>query len=221
MPRRSLADSAYRRLKADILACRLLPGTMLAAAELAERYEMSRTPVHEALKALCRDGFLMVLPRVGYVVTPVTVGDIEDIFDLRMNLEVLGAGLAAERATEPDVESLRAQHEAAKKNAASGSTEDPAHLESLIAGNRDFHVGVAALSGNDRLARMVGGLLDEGQRIYSRYFRPHRGSPTRDRHADVIEALAAGDAAAAREAMAAHVGDMREGALAEATATLE
>ncbi len=211
----SLASAAYRRLKADILACRLLPGTMLAALELAERLDMSRTPVHEALKALCHEGLLRVIPRVGYIVTPVSVSDIDGIFDLRLALEVLGAGRAAERGGERDVANLRDQQRRAKANL--GSPDDPAYLESLIAGNREFHVSVAALSGNQRLARMVGGLLDEGQRIYFLYFRSGR-TAAGDPHEDVLRALAARDPDAARQAMAAHINDLREGTLSEATA---
>ena len=208
---RSRADAVHYQLKADIVACRLLPGTMLAAAQLAERFDVSRTPVHEALKALCQEGLLRVLPRVGYIVTPVTVQDIDEIFDLRLSLEVLGAGRAAERVSDAAVESLRAQNAQAQENLASGSMDDPSHLESLMAGNRRFHTGVAALSGNRRLARIVGGLLDEGQRVYFLYFRTGRRPPPGDAHDDVIRALAARDAGAARDAMAAHVQDMWEG----------
>lgn len=216
----SLAGRAYRQLKADILACRLLPGAMVGAAQLAERLGMSRTPVHEALKALCQEGLLQVLPRVGYIVTPVAVSDIVHIFDLRLSLEVLGAGHAAERATDRDVAILRGQHERARQSSTGGSLDDPAHIESLITGNRDFHVSVAALSGNHRLARIVGGLLDEGQRIYFLYFRSRRPPALGDPHHDVIEALAARDPSAACEAMATHIGDQRDGTLSEATAVL-
>jgi len=214
----SLAESAYRQLKADILTCRLLPGTMLGAPQLAESLEMSRTPVHEALKTLCQEGLLIVEPRVGYRVTPVTVRDIEEIFDLRLLIEAHGAGLAARRAATRDVEILRGQHERAQENVGSGSVDDAAYLESLMAGNRAFHVSVAAMSGNQRLARIVGGLLDEGQRIYFFYFLAHR--PLVDAHAPVIDALAARDPNAAREAMAAHIREQAEGTLIEATAVL-
>ncbi|MGH8571154.1 MAG: GntR family transcriptional regulator [Gammaproteobacteria bacterium] len=216
--RPSLAESAYRQLKADILACRLLPGTLLGAPQLAESLEMSRTPVHEALKALSQEGLVIVAPRVGYRVTPVTVRDIEEIFELRLLNEVHGAGLAARRAASADVSILRARHESAQENLGSGSSGDPAYLESLIAGNRDFHVSVAAMSGNRRLARIVEGLLDEGQRIYFLYFRTHK--PLVDTHAPVIAALAARDPETAREAMASHIREQAEGTLAEASAVL-
>jgi len=214
----SLAESAYRRLKADILGCRLLPGALLGAPQLAESLEMSRTPVHEALKTLCQEGLLIVEPRVGYRVTPVTVHDIEEIFDLRLLNEVHGAGRAAGRAARRDVEILRAQRQRGAEIVAAGSVDDLAHLESLMASNREFHVSVAAMSGNARLARIVGGLLDEAQRIHFLYFLTHR--PSVDRHTPVIDALEARDPDAAREAMAAHIREMAEGTLAEASAVL-
>ncbi len=207
----SLAGSAYQQLKADIVSCRLVPGTMLGAQQLAERFEVSRTPVHEALKALCQDGLLKVVPRVGYIVTPVTVADIDEIFDLRLSLEVLGAGLAAERVTDGDIAGLRAQHNRAQANLATGTVDDPAFLDSLIAGNREFHVTIAGLSGNERLAQIVGGLLDEGQRIYFLRFRSDRPPPPGDPHADIVRGLEARDPDAARSAMAAHIHDTREG----------
>jgi len=207
----SLAGSVHRQLKADIVACRLLPGSMVGAAHLAQRFDVSRTPVHEALKALCQEGLLRVLPRVGYIVTPVTASDIDDIFDLRLSLEVLGAGRAAELVTDRSVANLRAQHARAQDNLGRGSLDDPSYLQSLMAGNREFHTTIAALSGNQRLARIVGGLLDEGERIYFLYFRSGRPDPPGDPHVAIVDALQARDPRAARAAMTAHIEDQREG----------
>ena len=214
----SLADSAYRHLKAQILSCRMTPGTLLGAPQLAESLEMSRTPVHAALKRLCEEGLLDVEPRVGYRVTPVTVKDIEEIFDLRLLNEVHAAGLAAARAARRDVEILRGQHKRAHAKAGTGSVDDPDFLAALVGGNRDFHLSVATMSGNVRLARIIARLLDEGQRIYFLYFLADR--PLTDWHTPVIDALAARDPEAAREAMAAHIRSQAEGTLAEATAVL-
>jgi len=214
----SLAGVAYRRLKADILACRLLPGAMLGAPRLAESLEMSRTPVQEALKALTMERLLIAAPRVGYRVTPVTVRDVEEIFSLRLMLEVPAAGLAAERAATRDVEILRAQDARAQEHGEQGAVEDPAYLEWVILNNREFHVSIAAMSGNQRLAKSIAALLDEGQRIYYLYWLAPR--PDWDPHTSIVNALAARDPEAARQAMAAHLNDQSEGALSEATAAL-
>ncbi len=216
--RASLAESAYQQVKAQILSCQLMPGSMLGAQPLAESLEMSRSPVTEALKRLEQEGLVLAVPRVGHQVTPVTLRDIEEIFDFRLILEVPAAGLAAARAATPDVNILRAQHKRAKQHVQTGSPRDPEYLEATIANNREFHVSVAAMSGNDRLARSVGALLDEGKRFYYLYYRSK--APTQDPHAAIIEALANRDPEAARDATAAHVRDQAEVILAEATGVL-
>ncbi|MDQ6779236.1 MAG: GntR family transcriptional regulator [Actinomycetota bacterium] len=209
--RSTLAANVHRQLKADIIACRALPGAMLAASQLAERFQVSQSPVHEALKTLCREGFLRVLPRVGYIVTPVSGSDVDEIFDLRLSLEVFGAGQAAQRVTDQDLARLREQHARALQNVGRGSLDDPAHLESVMAGNRQFHTMIATLSGNHRLSGIVGGLLDEGQRIYFLYCRPGRSIQAQDPHEDIVRALASRDPGAARAAMAAHIEAQRRG----------
>lgn len=133
-------------------------------------------------------------------------------------LEVPAAGLAAKRAATRDVDIRRAQYQRAKAECASGSAEDPVHLQSVVRNNREFHVSIATMTGNRRLAQSVGALLDEGQRIYYLYFlAPKRAW---DAHTPIIDALAARDPDAAREAMAAHLHDQAEGTLAEATSVL-
>ncbi len=214
----SLAEAAYRHIKAGILSCRLLPGTMLGAPHLAESLEMSRTPVQEALKALAREGLLIATPKVGYRVTPVTVHDIEEMFALRLMLEVPAAGLASERAATRDVEILRARDADAQANASDGSVENHAYLESVIQNNKEFHVSIATMSGNQRLAKSIAALLDEGRRIYYLYWLAPR--PDWDPHTLIIDALAARDPDAARQAMAAHLEDQAEGTLSEATSVL-
>jgi len=207
----SLSAVAYGELKAAIIGCTLMPGTMLAAQQLAERLQMSRTPVHEALKALSREGLVRVVPRVGYIVTPVTASDIDEIFALRLSLEGLGAALAAERITDRDVASLLEQSARGRALEGSGSTWDPSFLRSLIASNREFHVRIAALSGNRRLAGIVGDLLDAGERTYFLYYRPGHPRPAASPHDAVVHALEARDGGAARAAMETHIRDSLAG----------
>lgn len=209
-PTGSLVRSAYEQVKAAILACHLRPGTMVFAAELAERLEMSRTPVHEALKTLCQEGLLTVKPRRGYVVTEVLERDIRENFELRLSLEVLGAGLAAERASPQGIAALRDQCARAQENLSRAAWQDPAFLQSLIAGNTEFHVLVAALADNQRLERMVAGLLEENQRTYFLYYRSSGAPATEDHHGQILRAIVARDPNAAREAMGVHLSEAQE-----------
>jgi DNA-binding GntR family transcriptional regulator len=200
----SLARSAYERIKRDVLACELRPGDIVAGARLARRYGVSRTPVHEALKMLCSEGLLRVIPRVGYVVSQVTVADVREVFQLRLTLELLAAELAASRATAADLARF-----ATIENKARGPGEETTRIEYRLAAadaNRDFHIAIAALSGNRRLPHMIQLLLDESQRILLLDPRfSDEGQVMSQEHAAVVAALGARDPQAARAALGHHI----------------
>ena len=91
----SLAEQAYIRLRHEILTCILSPGQVVSERELARRYEVSKTPIREALTQVCHDGLMQRLPGRGYMVAPITTKDIRELFDLRLILEVAAAEQAA------------------------------------------------------------------------------------------------------------------------------
>lgn len=95
-PNISLSEQAYLRLRQEILICNLAPGEVVSERVLARRYEMSKTPIREALTQVCREGLMQRLPGRGYMVAPITIQDIRELFDLRLILEIA----AAERAVQ-------------------------------------------------------------------------------------------------------------------------
>lgn len=210
-PTSALANTAYRQVKVAILTCRLRPGAMVFAAELAERLQMSPTPVHEALKALCREGLMHVKPRRGYVVSELSERDIKENFELRLMLEVPAARLAAERASTEAIAALTAQNDGARRRVAAGPQSDPlTFLEAVNAGNQEFHVGVARMSGNERLERTVAALLEETQRAFHLYGRAPKDPSTSDHHGQILRAITARDPDTAHDAMAAHLHEAQE-----------
>lgn len=98
----SLADMAYDRLKADLFDLALLPGDAFTEAEVVNVLGVSRTPVRQALQRLAREGFVQVSSRSGWRVRPFDFDRFENLYDLRIILE-----LAA-------VDRLCAMHEPAK-----------------------------------------------------------------------------------------------------------
>lgn len=200
----SLAARAYRQVKQDILSGRLLPGQIFLGARLAETLRMSRTPVHEALKTLSRDGLVQVIPRVGYVVSPVTVNDVHEIFQLRLVLETMGAELAAARATPRDIELLK--RFTVRGRPKPGGNSDALFVQASQA-HRDFHLLIASLSGSRRLVDLIGNLLDESQRILAvdplnRQHVDLLGLPS---HLRMIRAIEAHDRREAVEAVVSHL----------------
>lgn len=191
-PAPRLTDKAFHAIKRDILECRLLPGTEVTERELAARHGMGKVPLREALIRLSQEGLLQSIPRSGYRITPVTVQDVEDIFELRFLLEPAAARRAAGRI---DRALLTRLNELCKAGYEPG---DRTSESAFLRANRQFHVAIADASGNHRLARVLGQLLEETERLF------HLGLAVRDRteemkheHEDLLVALVAGDRDAA------------------------
>ena len=106
LPRAStLADVTYHRLREDILLGYLRPNAPLVETELAERLEVSRTPVRESLQRLAKEGLITSKSRRWFVLEQ-TLKDIRESYDIRAALEGYAARLATERATESQIDAL-------------------------------------------------------------------------------------------------------------------
>lgn len=81
----SRRDAAYRQLKQAIIARSFPPGELVNERSLAQRLSMSRTPVREALQMLGAEGWVTVLPWKGVIIRPVTLEDIDEVFQLRLD----------------------------------------------------------------------------------------------------------------------------------------
>ena len=195
---RLLRSDVFRALRADILACRLAPGAELREAELAERFAVSKSPVRDALTRLVHDGLVIVMPRQGYRVAPISLKDVRDIFQYRCVLECACARIAAERS---DAQALAALDRFR-------SFEPHAYPDGFIGYNRDFHQSVARLSGNARLIDAAASQIDQMDRVIALSVNAMRGhDPARlvREHADIIDALQARDARRAASLMQRHV----------------
>jgi DNA-binding GntR family transcriptional regulator len=84
----SLADQAYAQLKTSIYDFQLLPGDRFSESEIGDRLQMSRTPVREALFRLQREGYVEVLFRSGWQVRPFDFQQFEQLYDVRIMLEI-------------------------------------------------------------------------------------------------------------------------------------
>lgn len=91
------SDTAYASLRDEILHWRLLPGTVLAEVEQAERLNVSRTPIREAFARLTAEGLLVALPGRGLVVSELSRDTVLELFELRLVLEAEAARLVADR----------------------------------------------------------------------------------------------------------------------------
>jgi DNA-binding GntR family transcriptional regulator len=202
---KNLSDQAVEALRHDILTCRLMPGAAISESLVTERLSFGRAPVRAALARLAEEGLVQAQPRRGWVVSMVTIRDIHEVFDLRLLLEPEGARRAAGRVG--DATTLRRLDGVCGRGYRAGDHDSAL---AFLAANRDFHVAVAALSGNQRLERQIARLLDEATRmLVLGLARRDRSGEMAHEHRALISALAAGDAAEAAEQMRAQVAASR------------
>jgi DNA-binding GntR family transcriptional regulator len=163
--------------------------------------DVSSTPTREALLVLEHEGLIDPIPRTGYLVTPISIRDLQEIFHLRSVLEVEAIRLAVENITEEDInyleENNRKESEIFEKTNQNNG-EEYIHAYKL---NFEFHLRIAAASGNKRLAKLIEELLSEMERILAR--DPFIAYPKQ--HVAIIKALKDRDVKASREAMIEHI----------------
>ena len=196
-------NGVYERLRREILSGVIPPGEFLLEENLAERFEISRTPLREAFIHLYRDGLLQKGPYKGYVVTEVTLATYREIFQLRMLLEPASAKLAAQNPN--TARSLDQAEQTVERMDILAKPELTAE-ELLEAGELDstFHNCIAQASENRRLLKFIDELNNARQFNYAKY--PNRPlDETVREHRGVLKAIKSGDAAKAEQAMLHHI----------------
>jgi len=195
-----LSAVAYEAIQGDIIRCRLLPGAEFTENALVSRYQLGKTPVRQALARLAQEGLVRILPRRGYLVAPISIKDVQDIFALRLLLETEGVRLAAGKV---DGERLRRLDEICSAGYDPGNPDSAAEFLRV---NTEFHVTIAQASGNDRLASIVAQLLRDMERIFHVGLRlRNRSEEMAHEHRDLVAALVAGDGEAAKRIDAAQI----------------
>lgn len=194
------AEGLRDALEEEILMGTLRPGDRLEEPALAERFGVSRTPIREALHHLAAAGLIETHGRRGTFVAEIGPRRLLEMFDVMAGLEAMCAERAARRATEAEVETIRAAHLACAEAAADGDADG------FYYANERFHEGIRAASRNGFLVEQADGL--------QRRLKPYRRLQLRARgrlrlayeeHGRILEAIEAGDGPAAAAAMRAHV----------------
>lgn len=198
--RSTLTDQAIVALRAAIVDGRLAPGELTSVARLAERLGVSRTPVREALLHLARQGLVRFEKNRGVRILESSAHDLDEVFSLRLLLEVPAARRAAELATEDDLDALAA----ALAAMASRMAEDDE--AGFMEHDKAFHETILRVAGNRRLVAVIAGLRDAVR---------FRGASTVGRgrdlraiyveHERLLEAMRAGDGEATAAAMRDHL----------------
>jgi DNA-binding GntR family transcriptional regulator len=102
----SLSELAYKVIKEAILSLKIRPGAVLSIGYLADRLEVSRTPVRDAVLWLERDGLVTLIPHKGVRVLEISAKDIEKMYELRILLESYAAKVATTQLSPDELERL-------------------------------------------------------------------------------------------------------------------
>lgn len=204
-PPRSRADSVYDAVKQDILDYRLAPGDRFTETEVAERLQVSRTPVREALFRLEREGYLEVRHRNGWLVRPLDFDTLDHFYDLRLVLEQTAVRrlCAREPVRTADGRNPLSALTAIWLAPPAERMEDGEQVARL---DESFHIDLVAAAGNPEMAR-VHRAATERIRIVRRldFTQTDRIAKTYDEHGMILRAIGARDAAQACALLRAHI----------------
>ena len=190
----------FRELRRAIIMGQSSPGERLDVVAIADRFNISITPVRDALNMLNQEGLVTIKPRSGYFVTPITLKELRDMLELRKILELAAIDIAIHKITDAQIEPLRQVH-------ASYTGDDDESYDRYTDENRLFHCLIAQASGNMELTKTLGHLLDRLARfmVFQR-----AGKSMEDTHSQIVAALQAHDSQAARNALLNDIENSRE-----------
>ncbi|MCP1676730.1 DNA-binding GntR family transcriptional regulator [Natronocella acetinitrilica] len=198
-------DDAYLRIRRDIISCQLSPGQRFTEAELMDRYEIGKATCRNALLRLLQDGFVVSQPRRGYFVKPISVKDVDEVFDLRLELEPMAARLAVGRV---DLDQLVRWEKACREDCVEMDIAD--QIKVFLDANKEFHMTIAAASDNRRLHSFMRSLLDEMSRLAALGFGFGGLKPgIKSDHESMLDAFRNGDGEEAARIARRHVDAFR------------
>lgn len=192
-------ERVYRQLKGWILDGRMRPGDLLSEAELARQCETSRTPVREACNLLSQEKWIQRLRHRGYVMTPISIRDIVEVYEYRKLLECFNAERVAACATAEEVKELRDMV----------SVEDRPNLvmSEVLETNQNFHLRLGEVARNQRIFDQLRLTLEYVHRLdVLSTQQNNRPVP----HRDIMRAIEARNVQEAGRAMAEHISVSRD-----------
>lgn len=205
--RSGLAEQAYEHIKAQFLDGRYKANIWLPVEEIVAEIGTSRQPVMDAMKRLAMEGYVEIVPQVGTRIIERSIQEIHDFYRFFAAGEALSAELVAERASPNDVVTLRlisAQIGELSKLGA-GSAEQ-GRLYRLL--NRRLHGEIRKIMKSPALATIMESMGDRSDFYISVSNLPvfaQNLKQAQAEHEEIIDAIAKGDAAAARKAMEEHI----------------
>jgi len=177
-----VVEKVYRQVKEMAVEYRFRPGERVNEVELAQKFNVSRTPVRQALSRLVHEEFVTFVPNRGFYAREITPEDVRQVYEYRALIECGAYRLACQRATPEQI--------AEAERLWTEQTSTTQNSEELGEADEAFHIAIAEMAGNPHITTA---LRDVNAKL--RFFRridlenPTRCNKTYDEHAAVLDAL--------------------------------
>lgn len=188
LPRLNLHEMLVTGIRDMIAQGEIRPGDKISEQALCRRFDVSRTPLREALKVLAAEGMIQLRPRQSPIVATISGQEIEELFPVMAALEALAGELLCRRITDEEIAELQAIHARMMESYAVG--DEPAYLAS----NRAFHQSLFTFARNPTLEAFYLQALNRTRafRFIVRKSEANWQNAVAD-HVRIIEAVAARD----------------------------
>lgn len=195
----TLTETLRAKIEQSIYDGELQLGEAISDKRLCERYEASRTPVREALLQLAAQGLVEIVPRSGMFVAKASLKELASLLEVFTQMESIAASLAARRMTGEQRCML------AKAHAANQTHVDKGDVPAYRQGNAEFHEIIYRGCANEILADQIRNMRKR-MSLYRRdvFDNPARIAQSHAEHAEIVEAILAGDEEASRQATLRH-----------------
>ena len=194
------SHKAYTRIKERIITTQMPPGSVIHEGELMKQLKLGRTPIREALKQLQAEKLVVVAPRRGMFVSDIAITDLQNVHEVRLELESLCARLAVERATPAQLAELDGL---VAQLLADESRYDQNQLMEM---DRRLHRLIAQAAGNELLLTEFEVLYNLSLRIWYLYLdRLQPADLDIQAFAEILAAIRTQDASRADRAMRGHI----------------
>lgn len=200
----SLAEIAYKKIKDAILKHEIEPGELLSHDELVLRLRIGQTPIREALSRMAQEGFVTQATHRSYRVSEMTAEEVVELFEMRQVLEAYCIDEAIRRITPDGIEALELSVKASRKSI---TTNQP--LVNRYITNKDFHLIVAEIAGNNAVCRVLEDTCEK--LILKRRIDgvSQGGFGVLRHHRDILRAIKNQDTLKAQELMKSHLDEIK------------
>jgi DNA-binding GntR family transcriptional regulator len=203
----NLTQSAYEQLRADILSCRLLPGSKLKIQELCTRYAVSLGAIREALSRLTSEGLVTAEPQRGFKAAPISPEDLTDLTKVRIEIDSLCLRKAIEIGDVDWESRLVAAFHRMSRTPERAAGDPTRSSEEWAEAHAAFHTALVEGCGSPWLMRLHGQLYDQSERYrrLSVSVAPKKRN-IGDEHQKIMDAVLARDTNKAVKLLAQHLG---------------